>query len=65
MCTLKVDRNKISEQDYNALLRIFGDFKRRNLFPEVAFNLKLKEVPYAGRDLPRNKEWQITLANVD
>jgi hypothetical protein len=60
-----VDRNKISEQDYNALLRIFGEFKRKNLFPDVAFSLKLKEVPYGGKDLPKNKEWQITLANIE
>lgn len=64
-CTLRIDRNKISDQDYNTLLRIFGEFKRKNLFPDVSFNLKLKEVPYGGKDLPRNKEWQITMANIE
>jgi hypothetical protein len=64
-CTVRIDRNKISDQDYNTLLRIFGEFKRKNIFPDVSFNLKLKEVPYGGKDLPRNKEWQITLANIE
>jgi hypothetical protein len=64
-CTVRIDRNKISDQDYNTLLRIFGEFKRKNLFPDVSFNLKLKEVPYGGKDLPRNKEWQISLANIE
>lgn len=46
-------------------MRIFGELKRKNVFPGVSFALKLKKVPFSGSDVPTNKEWQITLANVD
>ena len=65
ICSVRVDRNKISEEDYLNIVRIFGEIKRNNSFPDVAFTLKLKEVPYGGADVPKNVEWQISLANAD
>lgn len=65
LCSLWVDRNKISEGEYNKLLAIFGEFKRNNTFPDVAFSLKLKEIPYPGKDNASNSSWQINLMNMD
>ena len=46
-------------------MRIFGQLKRKNVFPDVAFDLKMKSIPYAGNDAVKNKDWQITIGNVD
>jgi hypothetical protein len=64
-CTLRIDRNRISDEDYHKLLRVFGQLKSANAFPDVSFALKLKDVPYAGEEALKNKEWQITLSNVE
>jgi len=42
VCTLKVDRNRISEEDYNKLLKIFGKLKKEGKYLDVGFGLKLK-----------------------
>ena len=65
MCTLRVDRNRISDEDYTKLLKIFGQLKRKNKFADICFSLKLKKIPYGGRDCLPNKQWMITLTNLD
>ena len=65
MCTLRVDRNRISDEDYTKLLKIFGQLKRKNKFGDICFSLKLKKIPYGGRDCLPNKQWMITLTNLD
>ena len=55
LCTLKVDRNRISDEEYNRLMRLFGELRTSNAFPDVAFALKLKDIPYAGEKALRNK----------
>ena len=65
VCTLRVDRNRISDEQFKRLMRIFGQLKRKNVYPDVAFDLKMKPIPYAGKDAVKNKDWQITIGNVD
>ena len=36
-------------------MRIFGSLKAKDVFPNVAFALKLKEVPYTGEKALKNK----------
>lgn len=65
LCTLTIDRNRITEDEYTRIMNIFGEMKRKNLFPDVAFTLRLKPVSYAGSSYLPNKEWQITLTDID
>jgi hypothetical protein len=65
MCTLRIDRNRVSEHEYNRIIRLFGVLRTKSPFSEVSYSIKLKNVPFSGKDVPTNKDWQITLSNVD
>lgn len=39
--------------------------RTKSPFSEVSYSIKLKNVPFSGKDVPTNKDWQITLSNVD
>lgn len=65
MVTLRIDRNKVTEHEYNRIIRLFGLLRTKNPFSNVSYSIKLKNIPYSNKDVPINKEWQITLSNVD
>ena len=47
--TLTVDRNRIRDQAFTELLQVFGELKRKDLFPDVAYQLRADKVPYGGQ----------------
>ena len=46
--TLTVDRNRISDHAFTELLQVFGELKRKDMFPEVTYQLKADKVSYGG-----------------